>query len=57
MATQPTRFPELGYAKMDENLWRIVDRDGDAPVGPHYRSKMELLCDLQRYAAEYGCER
>ncbi len=54
-----TRFPELGYDKHDTALWRIIDLTDHprvAPVGPHYRSKAELLADLDRYAAEFGCE-
>ena len=27
----------------------------EAAVGPHYASKAELLGDLARYAAAYGC--
>jgi hypothetical protein len=49
-----TRFPELFYAPICPNLWRILDVDG-AAIGPQYRSKAELLADLNRYAADYGC--
>lgn len=54
-----TRFPELGYEKHDAALWRIMDLTDSgraAAVGPHYRSKSELLADLDRYAAEFGCD-
>ena len=51
-----TRFKGLGYIHQDENLWRIVDLhdeiNTDHVVGPHYRSKQELLGDLERYATE-----
>lgn len=60
-----TRFVELGYANTGRGLWRIVALDGAGAdgwhggtlncVGPHYRTKAELLADLTRYAAEYGC--
>lgn len=56
-----TRYQELGYAHLDTNLWRFVDLiDGGtifgACTGPHYRTKAELLADLDRYAREFGCE-
>ena len=52
----PTRYPELGYCKCAPGLWRIVDCTDDkgACIGPHYRTKGELLADLARYAAEFG---
>ena len=53
---RPTRYPELGYRQDDHELWRIYSMDGTpAAVGPQYRSKAELLADLDRYAKEYGC--
>ena len=52
----PTRFAELGYCKHAANLWRIVALDTNQAVGPQYRSKMELLADLPRYAKDYGCD-
>jgi hypothetical protein len=51
-----TRFKELNYTKCAANLWRIVDAETDATIGPHYKTKTELLADLARYAKEYGCE-
>ncbi|MHA1962822.1 MAG: hypothetical protein ACW99U_21745 [Candidatus Thorarchaeota archaeon] len=55
--TYRTRFPELGYQKHANNLWRIVDRtNNNAAIGPHYASKAELLGDFTRYAIDYGCE-
>ena len=53
--TRPTRYPELGYRQDAPGLWRIVATDGNASVGPQYRSKTELLADLERFATEYGC--
>lgn len=53
-----TRYKELGYVHQDTNLWRFVDlTDGGAHyVGYHYRTRAELLADLDRYAWEFGCE-
>lgn len=55
-----TRFAELGILKCTPSLWRIVDitegLDSGRVIGPHYRSKMELLADLPRYAQEFGCD-
>ena len=53
---RPTRYRELGYRRDAPDLWRIVDRNGDAVVGPQYRTKAELLADLDRFAAEFGAE-
>ncbi|UGY15181.1 hypothetical protein HAP48_0042765 [Bradyrhizobium septentrionale] len=50
-----TRFPELAYAQHAKDLWRIIATDTDQAVGPHYRTKAELLADLDRYAKEFGC--
>ena len=50
-----TRFSELGYTHVTRNLWRNVDISTGNVVGPHYRSKAELLADLERYAALFGC--
>lgn len=47
-----TRFPELGYTLSEPGLWRVVDLSTGAHVGPHYRSKAELLADLERYARQ-----
>ena len=51
---RPTRFPELGYRKDGPSLWRIY-ADMESAVGPFYRTKVELLGDLERYAHFYGC--
>lgn len=54
-----TRFHELAYRKYAGKFWRIFDvTDASSPaaVGPHYRSRAELLGDLEQYAREFGCE-
>jgi len=50
-----TRYAELGVTRIDRSTWRFVAMDGEAPVGPFYRTKTEALADLERYAAFYGC--
>ena len=50
-----TRYPELGYRKDSDTLWRIVDKSSGAAIGPHYRTKGELLADLDRFARDFGC--
>ncbi len=51
-----TRYKGLGYGRTGD-VWRIFDTsDGESAVGPHYRSKAELLADLDRYAREYGAD-
>jgi len=49
-----TRYPELGYANHAPSLWRIIDMETGAVIGPHYKSKAELLADLDRYARVFG---
>ena len=51
----PTRFPELQFRKDAPNVWRIIDAETGNPIGQWYRSKIELLADLERFAAEFGC--
>jgi hypothetical protein len=51
-----TRVKELTYDKVGNN-WRIFQADqGEKPgvTGPIYRSKAELLCDLERVIQEWG---
>ncbi len=53
----PTRFAELEYEKHGADLWRIIDVTDarhPAPVGPHYKTKAELLADLERFAEVFG---
>jgi hypothetical protein len=48
-----TRFPELSYMKHAANLWRVIDTGTGCAVGQQYRTRIELLSDLNRYASEY----
>jgi hypothetical protein len=50
-----TRYPELGYRREAPGLWHIYDLTTLRPVGPQYGSQKELLADLDRYAAIFGC--
>jgi hypothetical protein len=57
-----TRYAELGYEHRGDH-WRILDLhngprpDGTAEgIGPYYATRAELLADLDRYAASYGCD-
>ncbi len=50
-----TRFPELGFANVDKGRWRIIDRSTGSTVGPHYRTKAELMADVDRFAELFGC--
>ena len=57
-----TQYPELGYLKVGMACWRVIDlSDNPAPddspivIGPQYRTKTELLADLNRFAKVYGC--
>ncbi len=52
----PTRYPELGYAHDGPSLWRFVDLDSGNRIGPQYRTRAELLADLDRYAESFGCK-
>ena len=54
-AIHPTRYPELGYTRVAPGVWRIVDTSTSRVVGPTYRTRLELLMDLQRYACGFGC--
>jgi hypothetical protein len=56
----PTRFETLAYANIIPGLWRFVDISEGMPkefgqiraVGPHYKTKIELLTDADRYAKD-----
>jgi hypothetical protein len=54
MSNRPTRFAELQYTTYC-GIWRIVDAETGNTVGPVYKTKAELLADLERYAKEFGC--
>jgi len=49
-----TRYAELAYEQHARDLWRIIDTETGAAVGPQYKSRAELLADLNRYARVYG---
>lgn len=49
-----TRYPELMYRQAFPGVWRFVGDGCD--IGPQYPTKAELLADLDRFAAEYGCD-
>lgn len=53
-AWRPTRYPELGYRQDAPGVWRIVDTDGGKSIGPYYRTRVELLCDLDGFARGRG---
>lgn len=50
-----TRYPELAYVRVDRVTWRFADASTGANIGPYYRTRVELLADLDRYAAFFGC--
>jgi hypothetical protein len=47
-----TRYPELQYEQHTRNLWRIIDAETGAAIGPQYRTRVELLADLPAFYAE-----
>lgn len=49
-----TRYRELMYRQAFPGVWRFVGDGCD--IGPQYPTKAELLADLDRFAAEYGCD-
>ncbi len=51
-----TRYKELCYVNCGRELWRFMDAATGKVIGPYYATKSELLADLERYAAAYGCE-
>ena len=54
IAVRQTAYKELGFAKIANNLWRIIVVEDRTVVGKPYASRAELLADLTRYATEYG---
>lgn len=54
MKTHATRYPELSYSQPLAKVWRIIDNATGRGIGPFYRTKAELLTDLERFAAVYG---
>ena len=51
---RPTQFPEIGYTKVTDDLWRFVDTSTGAAVGPHFKTKAELLANLTEFASTFG---
>jgi hypothetical protein len=59
-----TRFTEIGFTMVEPGCWQFVDLtdapDGDKDkmhqIGQHYPTKEQLMLNIERYAAEYGCE-
>jgi len=59
-----TRFTEIGFTMNSLGDWRFVDlsdaQDGNKDnmhcIGASYPTKDQLLLNVERYAAEYGCE-
>lgn len=53
----PTRFAEIGFQKVNPDLWRFVSLEDGCHVGDHYRTKAELMANLEDYASLYSCEK
>lgn len=59
-----TRFTEIGFTLNSPADWRFVDlsdaQDGNKDhmhcIGASYPTKEQLLLNVERYAAEYGCD-
>lgn len=49
-----TRYQELALGHIDHGHWQYLS-DG-AQIGPIYKTKLEALADLERFAVEYGCK-
>jgi hypothetical protein len=58
---RPTRYPELGYwhfragPGQGRDFWQLVDMQTGSQTGPQYRTRAELLADLDYRAGVYGC--
>lgn len=56
--TDSCEASSLWFKQTGRGLWRFYvytdERDCFSVVGPHYRTKAELLADLERYATDYG---
>jgi hypothetical protein len=48
---RPTRHAELGYVRHDRDHWRFVDMETGAAIGPQYRTRAELLADVDTFHA------
>lgn len=47
---RPTRYAEFGYRQDADRIWRVIDAETGAAIGPYYRTKVELLVDLDGFA-------
>lgn len=52
-----TRFENLGFTNCGK-YWSFCDLSSEflATIGQHYRTKVELLADMHRFAEERGFE-
>jgi len=50
-----TRFSELSYDQFGSD-WRFIDNSTGCAIGPYYKTKTELLADLERFAVQFGCD-
>ena len=58
-----TRFSEIGFTLNAPGNWRFVDLSESATdkdkmhcIGQAYPTKEQLMLNIERYAAEYGCD-
>ena len=53
-----TRFSEIGFTMIEPGCWQFLSlMDGEpSQVGSHYPTKAEIMVNIERYAAEYGCD-
>ena len=59
-----TRFSEIGFTLNYPGDWRFVDltsaadgnKDNMHCIGASYPTKEQLMLNIERYAAEYGCD-
>ncbi len=54
MSASPTRFKGLGFRKEGPGLWRFVDEETDASIGPQFSTKAELMGNVAEFAAIRG---
>lgn len=55
MKLHATRFPELQYAHLMPGVWRLIDASTGQTIGHNYKTRLELLADLERVAHDFGC--
>ena len=54
MAGRPTRVKGLQYNTFGPGDWRFVDAETQATIGEIYRTRAELMADLDRFAYDRG---